>query len=70
MSTLEDLGGAVLPSQVDMSAMLVKHSKMGPNAPKVRLVVGRYYGKNSDGSSKPLRAMVEVWVEIEFLLTF
>ena len=59
METLTELGGALLPNQVNLPALMVKNAKMGIDAPKVRIVVGKNYGKNSDGSSKPLRAMVE-----------
>ena len=62
--TMQELGGAILPNQIDLAAMLEKKTRMGTSAPKVRLVVGKNYGKNSDGSFKPLRALVEVKVKI------
>ena len=32
---------------------------MGSTAPKVRVVVGKHYGRNANGSCKPLRAMIQ-----------
>ena len=64
IDTLVDLGGAILPSQVDLDRLMAKKYRMGADAPKVRVVVGKNYGKNADGSSKPMRAMIEERVEI------
>ena len=59
LNTLEEFGGAVLPSQVDLDRLMAKKSRFGEGAPKVRLVVGSHYGRNSDGSSKPIRSFLE-----------
>ena len=62
LNTLEEFGGAILPSQVDLDRLMAKKSRFGEGAPKVRLVVGSHYGRNSDGSSKPIRSFLEEWV--------
>ena len=62
MRTLEKFGGAVLPDQIDLDRMMVKNGVMGDGAPMVRVVVGRNYGQNSDGTPKPLRAILEGWI--------
>ena len=55
-------GGAVLPEHVDLEQLLAKKSKMGDGAPMVRVVVGKNYGQNTDGSPKPVRAIIEEWI--------
>ena len=57
--TLMEFGGAILPGQVDLDRLVAKKSVIGEGGPTVRLVVGSHYGRNSDGSSKPIRAFVE-----------
>lgn len=67
LTTLTECGGAILPSQVDLAQMMVKRTRMGSKAPKIRVVVGKYYGKNANGTCKPIRAMLEGRVEISNL---
>ena len=55
-------GGAIFPKDVDLEQLLAKKSKMGDGAPKVRVVVGKNYGQNADGTPKPIRAMLEEWI--------
>ena len=57
--TLSEFGGAVLPSQIDLDRLVAKKSAYGEGAPKVRLVVGSNHGRNTDGTSKPVRAFLE-----------
>ena len=64
MTTLSECGGAVLPSQVDLAWMMKRQTRMGSKAPKVRVVVGKHYGRNANGTCKPLRAMLEEWVKL------
>ena len=59
LNTLEEFGGAVLPSQVDLDRLMAKKRRFGEDAPKVRLVVSSNYGRNSDGTSKPIRSFLE-----------
>ena len=59
MEILTRRGGAVLPEHIDLERLLAKKSKMGDGAPTVRVVVGNNYGRNADGSPKPIRAMLE-----------
>ena len=59
MEILSRRGGAVLPEHIDLERLLAKKSKMGEGAPMVRVVVGNNYGRNADGSPKPIRAMLE-----------
>ena len=59
MEILSRRGGAVLPEHIDLERLLAKKSKMGDGAPTVRVVVGNNYGRNADGSPKPIRAMLE-----------
>ena len=60
-------GGAVLPEHIDLEQLLAKKSKMGDGAPMIRVVVGNNYGQNTDGSPKPIRAMLEERIKIRFL---
>ena len=59
MDALVKRGGAIFPKDVDLEQLLAKKSKMGDGAPKVRVVVGKNYGQNTDGTPKPIRAMLE-----------
>ena len=54
-----EFGGALLPSQVDLDKLVVRKTSFGAGGPKVRLVVGSHYGRNTDGTSKPVRAFLE-----------
>ena len=62
LDILTNRGGALLPEHVDLERLLAKKSKMGDEAPMVRVVIGNNYGRNADGSPKPIRAMLEDWV--------
>ena len=64
LTTLTECGGAILPSQIDLAQMMVKRPRMGSKAPKIRVVVGKHYGRNANGSCKPIRAMLEGRVEV------
>lgn len=59
LNALAKRGGAIFPKDVDLEQLLAKKSKMGDGAPKVRVVVGKNYGQNTDGTPKPIRAMLE-----------
>lgn len=59
--TLVKRGGAILPEQIDLERLLVRKRIMGGDAPKVRVVVGKNYGQDSDGTPKPVRAILEEW---------
>ena len=59
LDTLIHFGGAILPGQVDLEHMLIRKRLMGKGAPKVRVAVGKNYGLNSDGTPKPVRAIIE-----------
>ena len=62
LDILSNRGGAVFPKDVDLERLMAKKSKMGEGAPMVRVVVGKNYGQNTDGSPKPIRAMIEEWI--------
>ena len=62
LNTLVNLGGAILPGQIDLDSMMARKILMGRDGPKVRIAVGKNYGQNSDGSPKPIRAIIEEWV--------
>ena len=59
LDTLVRFGGAILPGQVNLEHMLMRKRLMGKGAPKVRVTVGKNYGLNSDGTPKPVRAIIE-----------
>ena len=62
LDILSNRGGAVFPKDIDLERLMAKKSKMGEGAPMVRVVVGKNYGQNTDGSPKPIRAIIEEWI--------
>ena len=55
---MDGSGDLLSPEDVDLEQVLAKELKMGNGAPTVKVVVGKNHGQITDGTPKPICAML------------